>query len=167
MPISAVSLSWESFCNQVGSWSLLLQGQRLLVQDLITVFSLAIWTCMCSVTWSCLTLCDPVDWSPGYMEFCPWNFPSKNVGVGWCFLLQRIFPTQGIWTRVSCMSCTGKCILYHCATWEAIWLWHPKGDCVRQGLAKENDGTLKLGNWLESNPTELNKGTIFKGAGGA
>ena len=26
---------------------------------------------------------------------CPWNFPGKNTGVGCCFLLQGIFPTQG------------------------------------------------------------------------
>ena len=24
-----------------------------------------------------------------------WDFPGKNTGVGWCFLLQGIFPTQG------------------------------------------------------------------------
>ena len=27
---------------------------------------------------------------------CPWNFPSKNTGVGCHLLLQRIFPTQGL-----------------------------------------------------------------------
>ena len=26
----------------------------------------------------------------------PWNCPVKNTGVGCCFLLQRIFPTQGL-----------------------------------------------------------------------
>ena len=26
---------------------------------------------------------------------CPWDFPSKNTGVGCYFLLQGIFPTQG------------------------------------------------------------------------
>ena len=26
---------------------------------------------------------------------CPWDFPSKNTGVGCHFLLQGIFPTQG------------------------------------------------------------------------
>ena len=26
---------------------------------------------------------------------CPWTFPGKNIGVGWLFLLQRTFPTQG------------------------------------------------------------------------
>ena len=26
----------------------------------------------------------------------PWNFPGKSTGVGWHFLLQGIFPTQGM-----------------------------------------------------------------------
>ena len=26
---------------------------------------------------------------------CSWDFPGKNTGVGWHFLLQGIFPTQG------------------------------------------------------------------------
>jgi hypothetical protein len=26
----------------------------------------------------------------------PWDFPSKNTGVGCHFLLQEIFPTQGL-----------------------------------------------------------------------
>ena len=26
---------------------------------------------------------------------CPWDFPSKNTGMGCCFLLQGLFPTQG------------------------------------------------------------------------
>ena len=28
--------------------------------------------------------------------FCPWNSPGKNTGVGCHFLLQGIFPTQGL-----------------------------------------------------------------------
>ena len=27
---------------------------------------------------------------------CPWDFPGKNTGVGCHFLLQEIFPTQGL-----------------------------------------------------------------------
>ena len=27
---------------------------------------------------------------------CPWNFPGKNTGMGCHFLLQGIFPTQGV-----------------------------------------------------------------------
>ena len=28
--------------------------------------------------------------------FCPWDFPGKDIGVGCHFLLQGIFPTQGL-----------------------------------------------------------------------
>ena len=41
-----------------------------------------------SVTQSCLTLCDP-------MAYSPWNSPGQNTGVGSLSLLQGIFPTQG------------------------------------------------------------------------
>ena len=30
-----------------------------------------------------------------FLHLCPWNFPSKNTGVGCHFLLRGIFPTQG------------------------------------------------------------------------
>ena len=41
---------------------------------------------------SCLTLCDPVDYSlPGSSA----HFPNKNTGVGSLSLLQGIFLTQG------------------------------------------------------------------------
>ena len=45
---------------------------------------------------------------------CLGNFPSKNTGAGCHFLLQG--PSQ---PRASWVSCTGRQILYHCATWEA------------------------------------------------
>ena len=34
--------------------------------------------------------------------FCPWNFPSKNSGVGCHFLLQGIFPTQELNPHLLC-----------------------------------------------------------------
>ena len=34
---------------------------------------------------------------------CPWNFPDKNTGVGCHFLLQRIFPIQGLNLLLSCL----------------------------------------------------------------
>ena len=46
---------------------------------------------------------------------CPWDFPGKNTGVGCHFLLQGIFPPKDQ-TRISCI---GRRILYHWATWEA------------------------------------------------
>ena len=45
----------------------------------------------------------------------PWNFPGKNTGVGYHFLLQGIFPTQGV-NPCPCISGTGSWILYHCTT---------------------------------------------------
>ena len=39
------------------------------------------------------TLCDPT--GPASLP-CPRDFPGKNTGVGYRFLLQGIFPTQGL-----------------------------------------------------------------------
>ena len=33
----------------------------------------------------------------------PWNFPDKNTGVGYHFLLQGIFPTQGLNPYLFCL----------------------------------------------------------------
>ena len=44
---------------------------------------------------SCLTLCDPMDYSPPGSSVCG-NSPSKNTGVGYHALLQGIFLTQGL-----------------------------------------------------------------------
>ena len=40
---------------------------------------------------------------------CPWDFPSKNTGVGCHFLLQEIFPTQALNLHLL----LGRQILYH------------------------------------------------------
>ena len=51
--------------------------------------------CENEVAQLCLTLCDPTACSlPGSVQ--PWDFSGKSTGVGCCFLLQRIFPTQGL-----------------------------------------------------------------------
>ena len=47
------------------------------------------------VAQSCPTLCDPVDCKPTRL-LRPWDSPGKNTGVGCHFLLQGIFPTQGL-----------------------------------------------------------------------
>ena len=50
--------------------------------------------CVCLVTQSCLTLCDPMDCSlPGSSVYA--DSPGQNPGVGYHALLQGIFPTQG------------------------------------------------------------------------
>ena len=47
---------------------------------------------------------------------CPWDFPGKNPGGGCHFLFQGSFQPRD-WTDVCC---TGRRILYHWATWEAM-----------------------------------------------
>ena len=72
--------------------------------------------CCCWVAKSCLTLCDPTDCSP----------PGSSVhGILQARILEwvAISFSRGSsrprdWTCVSCLSCTGKQILYHWVTWE-------------------------------------------------
>ena len=71
-----------------------------------------------SVTKSCLTLLRPHGLQPASLH-CPWNSPGNNTGVGYHFLLQGIFLTQRS-NRVSCISYSGRQILYRWATWEAL-----------------------------------------------
>ena len=49
---------------------------------------------------------------------CSWDFPGKNTGVACHFLLQELFPPRDR-ICISCISCIGRQILYHCITWEA------------------------------------------------
>ena len=51
------------------------------------------FTFCCLVIHSCPGLCDPMDCSPPGSSVR--DSPGKNTGVGCCFLLQRIFLTQG------------------------------------------------------------------------
>ena len=66
---------------------------------------------------SCPTLCNPMDYSP----------PGSSVHrIFQARILEwvAIFYSRGSswprdWTHISCVSCIGKQILYHCDTWEA------------------------------------------------
>ena len=44
---------------------------------------------------SCVRL-SATPWTVAYQAPHPWDFPGKNTGVGCHFLLQEIFPTQGL-----------------------------------------------------------------------
>ena len=65
---------------------------------------------VCLVAQLCLTL-QPHGLQPARL-LCPWDFPGKNTGVGCHFLLQGIFPTQGL----------NLCLL-HLLHWQVI-LYH-------------------------------------------
>ena len=51
-------------------------------------------TVLCLVAQSCLTLCDPIDYSPPGFSVHG-DSPGKNTGGGCHALLQGIFPIQG------------------------------------------------------------------------
>ena len=51
--------------------------------------------CVCLVTQSCLTLCDPMDCSPPGTSVHG-DSPGKNAWLSCHALLQQIFPTQGL-----------------------------------------------------------------------
>ena len=57
------------------------------------VYYIYTYKCACSVALSQPTLCNPTDCSPPVSSV---HFPGKNTGVGCHFLLQWIFPTQGL-----------------------------------------------------------------------
>ena len=71
----------------------------------------------CSVTQSCLILCDFMNNSLPRL-FHLWNFPG-NCGVDCHFLLQGIFLTQGLSPHLFLLRQWQS--LYHCLTWEAYW----------------------------------------------
>ena len=56
----------------------------------------SVWNgrCCCLDAKSCLTLLQPRGLQPDRL-CCPWDFSSKNTGVSYNFLLQRVFLTQG------------------------------------------------------------------------
>ena len=67
---------------------------------------------MCSVTQSCLTVCDPIDYSP---------LGSFVHGIFHIRILEQVaissskgFSQPKDWTSISCVSCLGRWILYHC-----------------------------------------------------
>ena len=51
-------------------------------------------------------------WTIALQACCPWDSPGKNTGVGYHFLFQGIFLTQGFNLRFLCLlHC--RWILYH------------------------------------------------------
>ena len=83
---------------------------------------------------------------------CPWNFPDKNTGVGCHFLLQRVFYFKGYsqpkdQTRVSCVSCIGRQILYHCTTW--LMSESSKSHCG--GISGQYCHILRFFSWKDGN----------------
>ena len=88
--------------------------------DFFPSFSIVSSLCVCvrMHAQSCSTLWDSMKCSPP---------GSSGHGILWARMLERVIISSS-WgssrprdrTHVSCISCTGKRILYHCTTWEAL-----------------------------------------------
>ena len=77
-------------------------------------------------TCTCVKVVSDSVWPHGLQParlLCPWDFPGKNTGAGCHFLLQGIFPTQGLNPRLLSLW-NSRQILNHWATWEAHYLVH-------------------------------------------
>ena len=72
----------------------------------------------CACVQSCLTFMWVLGLLPSRL-LRPWNFPSRNTGVGCHFLLQGILPTQGLNLRLWHFLHCGQ-FLYHWATGDAL-----------------------------------------------
>ena len=57
--------------------------------------SSSVLCCCCVVAKSCPTLLQLSRLQPSSL-ICPWGYPGKNTGMGYHFLLQGIFLTQGL-----------------------------------------------------------------------
>ena len=72
---------------------------------------------LCVCVQLCLTLCDPMDCNlPGSSFHRIFQTRILEWVIISCF---RTSSWTRDWTCVSCVSCTGRQILNHCATWEA------------------------------------------------
>ena len=85
--------------------------------------------------------------------YSPWNFPGQNTGVGNLFLLQGIFPTQGL--NPGILHC--RRILYqlnHKGSPRILeWVAYPFSSGSSQPFPVPEPGTLAL--QADSLPTEL------------
>ena len=93
--LHGVTKSWTWLSNWTElNWSTI----NHFIKDGILPFMLQ--NCACSVTksWS---LCDSMDCRPARL-LRPWDFPGRNTGVDCHFLLQGIFPIQGL---IPCLLC--------------------------------------------------------------
>ena len=108
---------WVSSCHTRTIPSALLGLADLPTADL-RLLSLHIFTwAHHTVAQSCLIIAAPRTLAC-QAPLCPWDFPGKNTGVSCHFLLQGIFPTQGLKLHLPHLLYFGW-ILYHWATGEA------------------------------------------------
>ena len=78
----------------------------------ITSLPLCVCACTCAHLCTVASSSLPLRGLQSIRLLCPWDSLAKSTGVGCHFLLQvSCRPRDG--TRISCVSCIGKWILYH------------------------------------------------------
>ena len=85
--------------------------------DVIAVMILNIYLVVVVVAQSCLTLGDPMDCSPSGSSVHG-IFQARILEWG-AISYSRESSLSRDQTHISCISCIGRQIFYHCATWEA------------------------------------------------
>ena len=96
--------------------------------------------CVYSVAQSCLTLCDPMDCNPpGFSVHGILQARTLEL-VAISFFRGSFRPSNQ--THVSCISCIGRQILYHWATWEA-----PKATIDHPKMCDHGPVSIKLYSW--------------------
>ena len=129
-----------------------IEEENLVPQYLFILNGHAQYQCCCLVAKSCPTFLQLRGLQP-ILLFCPWDFPGKNTEVGCNFLLQGIFPTQGL----------NLCLLH----WQmdSLPLSHLGSPCsvsVQTKLSSQND--LEAGSVKEERRRrewEVNEAEIF------
>ena len=118
---------------------------------------------LCSVAGLCLTLCNPMDYSPSGFSVHG-DSPGKNTGVGCHALLQGIFPTQG--QNPGLLHC--KWILYHLSHQRSPrtleWFPFSRGTCPTQEFKPVSPALLQADSLpaeLPEKPMESGISTIF------
>ena len=87
-------------------WDVISQSHRKWYFSYATSISVCVCVCVCVCARACVHAralsCQVVSefLQPHELKlarlFCPWDFPSKNTGVGYHILLEGVLPTQGL-----------------------------------------------------------------------
>ena len=77
-----------------------------------SLFIVTFCCCYCLFAKLCPTLLLPHGPWPARV-LCPWDFPGKNMGMGCHFLLQGIFPTQGLNSGLLHWQVTSSTLSHH------------------------------------------------------
>ena len=90
------------------------------MSNLFSPISSVLFLCVCLVAQWYLTLCSPTDCSPSGSSV---HRISQARILEWVAISSsRVYSWARDKTCISCVSCIGRQILYHCTTWEAKWV---------------------------------------------